>query len=162
MLVPEIALTPQMISRFAARFGPLVAVLHSRLSAGERYDEWRRIAEGEALVVIGARSAIFAPIQELGLIILDEEHEASYKQDETPRYHARDVAQWRAARHSAAVVLGSATPSLESYHLAELGRYKMCRLWHRIAERPLPPVNVVDMRQELKEDRKSTRLNSSH
>lgn len=155
VLVPEIALTPQMISRFAARFGPLIAVLHSRLSAGERYDEWRRIAAGEAQVVIGARSAIFAPIQELGLIILDEEHEASYKQDETPRYHARDVALWRAARHSAAVVLGSATPSLESYRLAEIGRYKMCSLRHRISERPLPPVNVVDMRQELKEGHRS-------
>lgn len=155
VLVPEIALTPQMIERFAARFGRGVAVLHSRLSAGERYDEWARIASGEALVAVGARSAVFAPFKQLGLIILDEEHEASYKQDEAPRYHARVVAQWRADRHGAALVLGSATPSLESYRAALSGEYRLCSLPQRVANRPLPPVNVVDMRQELKDGHRS-------
>jgi primosomal protein N' (replication factor Y) len=155
VLVPEIALTPQMIERFASRFGKRIAVLHSRLSAGERYDEWRRISQGEALVAIGARSAVFAPFRKLGLIILDEEHEATYKQDETPRYHARDVALWRAGHHGAAVVLGSATPALESYRRAELGEYLLCRLPDRIENRPLPPVEVVDMRKELKDNHRS-------
>ena len=155
VLVPEIALTPQMIERFVARFGRLVAVLHSRLSAGERYDEWRRIITGEALVVVGARSAVFAPFKQLGLIVLDEEHEASYKQDEAPRYHARDVALWRAKKHGAALLLGSATPSLESYNAALSGDYALCLLPERVENRPLPPVDVVDMRQELKEGHRS-------
>ncbi|MDW7650231.1 MAG: primosomal protein N' [Bacillota bacterium] len=155
VLVPEIALTPQIIERFASRFGGRIAVLHSRLSAGERYDEWRRVAEGDAVVAIGARSAVFAPFAKLGLIILDEEHEATYKQDETPRYHAREVALWRARLHKAAVVLGSATPSLESYRLAELGEYTLSRLPDRIENRPMPPVEIVDMRQELKEKHRS-------
>lgn len=155
LLVPEIALTPQMIERFVARFGRLVAVLHSRLSAGERHDEWWRIVTGEALVVVGARLAVFAPFKQLGLIVLDEEHEASYKQDETPRYHARDVAMWRAKKHGAALVLGSATPSLESYNAALSGKYALCLLPERVENRPLPPVDVVDMRQELKEGHRS-------
>jgi primosomal protein N' (replication factor Y) len=155
VLVPEIALTPQMIERFTGRFGDNVAVLHSRLSAGERYDEWRRIVSGEALVVIGARSAVFAPFKELGLLILDEEHEHTYKQEEAPRYHAREIALWRARRHHATVVLGSATPSLESYRKAVLQEYTLCNLPERIEKRPLPPVEVVDMRQELKEGHRS-------
>lgn len=155
VLVPEIALTPQMIERFVARFGSLVAVLHSRLSAGERYDEWSRIVAGEALVAVGARSAVFAPFKQLGLIVLDEEHEASYKQEETPRYHARDVALWRVKKHGAALVLGSATPSLESYNASLSGRYGLCRLAKRVENRILPPVDVVDMRQELKDGHRS-------
>lgn len=155
VLVPEIALTPQMIERFSARFGSRVAVLHSRLSAGERYDEWARISSGEALIAVGARSAVFAPFRKLGLIVLDEEHEASYKQDESPRYHARDVALWRAKQHRAALVLGSATPSLESYRAALGGDYLLCSMPERVANRPLPPVEVVDMRQELKEGHRS-------
>lgn len=155
VLVPEIALTPQMIERFVVRFGSLVAVLHSRLSAGERYDEWSRIAAGEALVAVGARSAVFAPFKQLGLIVLDEEQEASYKQDEAPRYHARDVALWRAKKHGAAVVLGSATPSLESYSASLNGKYGLCLLPERVENRPLPPVDVVDMRQELKDGHRS-------
>ncbi|NLZ92796.1 MAG: primosomal protein N' [Firmicutes bacterium] len=155
VLVPEIALTPQMTERFVSRFGERVAVLHSRLSAGERYDEWCRVANGEALVVIGARSAVFAPVQKLGLIILDEEHESTYKQEERPHYHARDIALWRAKWHAATVILGSATPSLESFRHAECGDYTLLHLPERIANRPLPPVEIVDMRQELKDGHKS-------
>ncbi|MBS3948875.1 MAG: primosomal protein N' [Dethiobacter sp.] len=155
VLVPEISLTPQMIDRFTSRFGDWVAVLHSRLSAGERYDEWRRVASGEAMVVVGARSAVFAPLSELGLIVLDEEHEHSYKQEETPRYHARDVALWRAQQHRAVLLLGSATPSLESYCLAEKGDYVLSRLPNRIHDRPLPPVEIVDLRREMKEGHRS-------
>ncbi|OGX61804.1 MAG: primosomal protein N', partial [Paenibacillus sp. RIFOXYA1_FULL_44_5] len=118
VLVPEISLTPQMVERFKSRFGDEVAVLHSRLSAGERYDEWRKIMMKNARVVIGARSAVFAPLTRIGLIIIDEEHESSYKQEESPKYHARDVAEMRAQYHQAAVILGSATPSLESYYAA--------------------------------------------
>ena len=114
VLVPEISLTPQMVERFKGRFGDLVAVLHSRLSNGERYDEWRKITRKQVKVVIGARSAIFAPFTKIGLIIIDEEHESSYKQEESPKYHARDVAVQRAKQQDAVVVLGSATPSLES------------------------------------------------
>ena len=114
VLVPEISLTPQMVERFKGRFGDLVAVLHSRLSNGERYDEWRKITRKQVKVVIGARSAIFAPFTKIGLIIIDEEHESSYKQEESPKYHTRDVAVQRAKQQDAVVVLGSATPSLES------------------------------------------------
>ncbi len=155
VMVPEIALTPQMIERFNRRFPGKVAVLHSRLSAGERYDEWKRAASGEAPVVVGARSAVFAPLKKLGLVILDEEHENTYKQEETPRYHARDVALWRAGWHNAVVLLGSATPSLESYRNAEQGTYSLCSLTRRIEERPLPPVEVVDMRLEIKDGNRS-------
>lgn len=150
MLVPEISLTPQIVNRVRRRFGSKVAVLHSGLSAGERYDEWRRIERGEAQVVVGARSAIFAPLSNLGIIILDEEHETSYKQDDTPRYHAREVAKWRSKFNSAPLVLGSATPSLESRARAMKGVYHLLRLPHRVNNHPLPPIEVVDMRPEIK------------
>ncbi len=150
MLVPEIALTPQMVNRVKGRFGYQVAVLHSGLSAGERYDEWRRIERHEASVVVGARSAAFAPLTNIGLIVMDEEHETSYKQEDNPRYHARDVLLWRAKRHHAPVVLGSATPSLESRARAERHVYTRLSLPHRINQQPLPPVTIVDMREQLK------------
>ncbi|MDC2830210.1 primosomal protein N' [Limosilactobacillus mucosae] len=149
LLVPEISLTPQMVNRVRRRFGQRVAVLHSSLSDGERYDEWRRIERGEAQVVVGARSAVFAPLENLGLIIMDEEHETSYKQDETPRYHARDVASWRAKYHHAPLILGSATPSLESRARALAGVYQLLKMPTRVNQRPLPPVEVVDMRPEM-------------
>jgi|WetSurMetagenome_2_1015567.scaffolds.fasta_scaffold21182_1 primosomal protein N' (replication factor Y) (superfamily II helicase) len=151
VLVPEIALTPQTIRRFRERFTH-VAVLHSTLSDAERHRQWRDIAEGRADVVIGARSAVFAPVQNLGLVVIDEEHENSFKQDTTPRYNARDVAVMRANLVGAAVILGSATPSLESYHNARtLDHYQEARLANRVGGRPLPPVTLIDMRQELLE-----------
>ncbi|RED65912.1 primosomal protein N' [Cohnella lupini] len=157
VLVPEIALTPQMVERFKSRFGARVAVLHSRLSQGERYDEWRKIREGRAQVAVGARSAIFAPFSSIGLIVIDEEHETSYKQEESPKYHARDVAVERARLHGAVVVLGSATPALETYEAAKydgsetaLAGMKYIALPERVANRPLPGVEIVDMREELK------------
>lgn len=152
MLVPEIALTPQMTNRVKARFGHQVAVLHSGLSKGEQYDEWRRIDRGEATVVVGARSAVFAPVHDLGIIIMDEEHESSYKQDENPRYHARDVALWRGQYHNCPVVLGSATPSLETRARAAKGLYRRLTLAHRVNDHPLPTVHVVDMREEMKQN----------
>ncbi len=153
VLVPEIALTPQTVERFKARFshGPLktiVAVLHSHLSAGERHDEWHKIRQGRARIVIGARSAIFAPVEPLGLIIVDEEHENSYKQEESPRYHARDVAVVRGRMENAIVVLGSATPSLESYHNAKKGKYALIEMPSRADDKKMPLVRVVDMREE--------------
>ena len=152
VMVPEISLTPQMVSIFKGKFGDRVAVLHSRLSDGERYDEWRRIASGEAPVVLGARSASFAPLDNPGLIILDEEHENSYKQEENPRYHARDVALWLAGRYRAVAVLGSATPAVESYYRAQPGGpYSLLTLPGRVEMRPLPGVRVIDMREEIKE-----------
>lgn len=155
VLVPEIALTPQLAGIFRARFGDRVALLHSALSDGERFDEWRRIRSGEAEVAVGARSAVFAPFDRLGLIVLDEEHETSYKQEEAPRYHARDVALERGRREGAVVVLGSATPSVESYHAAARGRYRLLRLPGRIDGRPLPEMAVVDMREELERGNRS-------
>ncbi len=160
VLVPEISLTPQMVERFKSRFGDAVAVLHSRLSGGERYDEWRKIKERRVKVAIGARSAIFAPFEQIGLIIIDEEHESSYKQEETPKYHAREVAVKRARQHNAVVVLGSATPSLESFMAArraslQLGGGALLPLPQRALGRPLPPVEVVDMREELKDGNRS-------
>ncbi len=146
MLVPEIALTPQMVQRVRGRFGQRVAVLHSGLSDGEKFDEWRRIQRGEAHVVVGARSAAFAPLTNLGVCIIDEEHETSYKQDDAPRYHARDVVLHRAADAHAPVVLGSATPSLESRARAEKGVYTLLHLPHRVNARPLPAVQLIDMR----------------
>ena len=153
VLVPEISLTPQTVERFKARFssGPLktlVAVLHSHLSAGERHDEWHKIRQGRAKIVIGARSAIFAPVEPLGLIIVDEEHEHSYKQEESPRYHARDVAVVRGQREGATVVLGSATPSMESYHNAQRGRYQLLEMPSRADDKQMPLVRVQDMRTE--------------
>ena len=150
MLVPEISLTPQMVQRFKSRFGEHVAVMHSGLSQGEKYDEWRKIERGEAEVVVGARSAIFAPIENIGVIIIDEEHEASYKQEETPRYHARDLAIWRSEYHHCPVVLGSATPSLESRARAQKNVYQRLRLTRRANQAAtLPTIDVVDMRQEV-------------
>jgi primosomal protein N' (replication factor Y) len=150
MLVPEIALTPQMVERFKSRLGNAVAVLHSGLSQGEKYDEWRKIERGEAQVVVGARSAIFAPLKNIGVIIVDEEHEASYKQEEAPRYHARDLAIWRGEYHHCPVVLGSATPSLESRARAQKGVYQLLRLNQRAkSSARLPEINIVDMREEF-------------
>jgi primosomal protein N' (replication factor Y) len=146
VLVPEIALTPQTVQRFAARFGHRIAVLHSALSEGERFDEWHRIRKGEAQVVVGPRSALFAPVQNLGIIIVDEEHEPSYKQDETPRYHARDVAVMRGHMEPCVVVLGTATPSMETWLNVQKGKYAVAHLTCRVANRPMPAVHVVDMR----------------
>lgn len=149
MLVPEIALTPQMVERFKSRLGDAVAVLHSGLSNGERYDEWRKIERGEAQVVVGARSAVFAPLKNIGIIIVDEEHETSYKQDEAPRYHARDLAIWRGKYHHCPVVLGSATPSLESRARAQKGLYQLLCLTRRAdPQATLPQVQVVDLKAE--------------
>ncbi len=146
VLVPEIALTPQTVERFAGRFGRRIAVLHSHLSEGERHDEWHRIRDGEADIVVGARSAVFAPVRNLGLIVVDEEHEPSYKQEEAPRYHARDVAVVRGRLEGCAVVLGSATPSLESWSNVRGGKYALARLTVRADHRTLPVMRVVDMR----------------
>jgi primosomal protein N' (replication factor Y) len=152
VLVPEISLTPQTVERFKARFSSgklqtLVAVLHSHLSAGERHDEWHKIRQGRARIVIGARSAIFAPVEPLGLIIVDEEHESTYKQEEAPRYHARDVAIMRGQMENAVVVLGSATPSLESYYNCKRGKFALLELPERVDDQKMPHVRVVDMRQ---------------
>ncbi|WP_239254387.1 primosomal protein N' [Listeria ilorinensis] len=155
VLVPEISLTPQMVTRFKSRFGDEVAVLHSALSSGEKYDEWRRIEKKEAHVVVGARSAVFAPFENLGMIIIDEEHEATYKQEDNPRYHARDVAIWRAARASIPVVLGSATPSMESFARAQKNVYTLLSLPDRVNQQELPEVHVVDMRDELRQQNRT-------
>ena len=150
LLVPEIALTPQLLSLLAAHFGDKTAVLHSSLSAGERYDQWKRVRSGDATVVVGTRSAVFAPAENLGLIILDEEQEHSYKSENNPRYSAKEVAIWRGAREQALVLLGSATPSVESMYRARQGDYTLYRLQNRYNGRPLPAVRIVDMREELK------------
>ena len=150
LLVPEIALTPQLLSTLAAYFGEQVAVLHSSLSAGERYDQWKRVKQGEAKVVVGTRSAVFAPCIDPGLIILDEEQEHSYKSENNPRYSAREVAIWRGAKENALVLLGSATPSVESMYRAKSGAYRLYTLKERYGGRPLPQVEIVDMREELK------------
>ncbi|PRX33537.1 replication restart DNA helicase PriA [Orenia metallireducens] len=155
VLVPEISLTPQTIARFKGRFGDQVAVLHSQLSAGERFDEWRRIKFADVKIVVGARSAVFAPFNNLGLIIIDEEHETSYKQEDHPKYHAREVAVKRAELAGAVTVLGTATPSLEAYHRTETGEYKLVELKKRIDDRPLPKVELIDMREELKAGNKT-------
>jgi primosomal protein N' (replication factor Y) len=153
VLVPEISLTPQTVERFKGRFADAhdsVAVLHSHLSEGERHDEWHKIHSGRAKIVIGARSAIFAPLKNLGLIIVDEEHETTYKQEEAPRYHARDVAVVRAKIEKCAVVLGSATPSLESYHNAKIGKYELVNLTQRVDDRQMPLIRILDLRQEAR------------
>ncbi|GGB57014.1 primosomal protein N' [Fictibacillus barbaricus] len=155
VLVPEISLTPQMVNRFKGRFGSAVAVLHSGLSIGEKYDEWRKILRKEVSVVVGARSAIFAPFQNLGIVIIDEEHETSYKQEDHPRYHARDVAIWRGKFHSCPIVLGSATPALETYARAQKGRYQLAELAKRVHSNPMPEVTIIDMREELKNGNRS-------
>ena len=149
LLVPEIALTPQLLGLLAAHFGGQVAVLHSSLSAGERYDQWKRVKSGEAKVVVGTRSAVFAPCDP-GLIILDEEQEHSYKSENSPRYNAKEVAIWRGAREHALVLLGSATPSVESMYRAKSGAYRLYTLKERYGGKPLPEVDIIDMRQELK------------
>ncbi len=155
ILVPEIALTPQMVSWFRDRFGPVAAVIHSRLSAGERYDEWRRIRRGEARVVIGARSAVFAPTESLGLIVVDEEHENTYISDHHPRYDAREVAQSRCEREGATLILASATPSVLSFARARRGDYRLLEMPSRVGNRSLPEVDIVDMRQELEAGNRS-------
>lgn len=149
VLVPEISLTPQAVERFESRYGGLVAVLHSKLLESERLMEWKRVKEGKARIVIGARSAIFAPVKNLGLIVVDEEHETTYKQKDAPRYNAVDVAIMRAKLTNAIVILGSATPSLESYYNAITKKYKLLKLTERIKKRGLPKVEIIDMRQEL-------------
>ena len=148
VLVPEISLTPQTVRRFAGRFGDRVAVLHSALSDGERYDEWHRIRTGAARVVVGPRSAVFAPVKDLGLIVVDEEHDTSYKQDETPRYNARDVAVMRGALEGCRVVLGSATPSLETWLNVQQGKYALASMSARVAGHSMPEVHLVDLGEE--------------
>lgn len=154
LLVPEISLTPQMIQQFRARFSQ-VAVLHSRLSMGERFDEWRRIRRGEAKVVVGARSAVFAPLDDLGLLIIDEEQESAYRSESAPRYVTEEVARKRCRLQGAALVLGSATPSVETYFWAKRGRYRLLELRERINGEALPPVLLVDMRQEIERGNRS-------
>ena len=150
VLVPEIALTPQLMGSFTARFGERVAVLHSALGLGERYDEWKRIRSGGASVVVGTRSAVFAPVQNLGLIVIDEEQEHTYKSEQSPRYHARDVAKYRCAQENALLLMGSATPSIETAYAAAAGRYHAFHLTSRYNQMELPEVIVADMRENLK------------
>ena len=161
VLVPEISLTPQTVERFKGRFADVqdaVAVLHSHLSEGERHDEWHKIHSGRARIVIGARSAVFAPLKNLGLIVVDEEHETTYKQEEAPRYHARDIAIVRAKIEKCVAVLGSATPSLESYHNAAIGKYRLVTLTQRIDEKQMPLMRIVDLRQERRKEKSATIL----
>ena len=150
VLVPEIALTPQLLRIFTSHFGQQIAVLHSSLRAGERYDEWKRVRSGEARVVIGTRSAVFAPLTDIGLIVLDEEQEGSYKSENTPRYHTRDIAKYRCAQENALLVLGSATPSVETMYHASRGQYELVCLTQRYNQRALPQVLVADMKEELR------------
>lgn len=150
MMVPEIALTPMMVQAFKSRFGKQVAILHSKLSIGERYDEYRRIVSKEVKIVVGARSAVFAPLENIGLIIMDEEHDSSYKQENDPRYLTSQVAKKRGQYHHCPVILGSATPSLESYSRALKGVYKLCSLSQRINQNPLPEIELIDMVKEMK------------
>ncbi len=152
VLVPEISLTPQTVDRFRSRFGDCVAVLHSSLSDGERHDEWHRIRNGEAQIAIGARSALFSPIENPGLIVVDEEHEPTYKQDESPRYNARDVAVMRGHLENCCVVLGSATPALESFSNVKGGRYKLAEMKLRVDDRSMPLMRIVDMRIEAEKE----------
>jgi len=149
VLIPEIALTPQTLERFTTRFGEKVALLHSRLSQGERVRQWSRMASGEAKVAVGARSALFAPAPQLGLIVVDEEHESSYKQDDVPRYHARDAAVKRAQINGAVAILGSATPSLETVHNAKNGKYQYLRMPDRVNQKRLPRIRLVDLKEEI-------------
>lgn len=153
VLVPEIGLTPQVLRQFAARFGDLVAVLHSALSAGERYDSFKKIQSGRARVVIGTRSAVFAPVQNLGVLIVDEEQDGAYKSEQSPRYHARDVAKYRAAHENALLVLGSATPSVETYYGAKQGKYPVFTLTERFLGASLPEVQIADLRGQAREGR---------
>ena len=150
MLVPEISLTPQIMANFKARFGEQVALLHSGLSAGERFDEWNRLFAGQARIAIGARSAIFAPLDNLGMVIIDEEHESSYISESNPRYDTHDVATFRARYNSCPLVLGSATPSIESYEKAQIGQYKLLELPVRVNGREMPKIQIVDMMNEIR------------
>lgn len=150
VLVPEIALTPQLVTAFSAFFGDLVAVMHSALSAGARYDEWKRIKNGDVKVVVGTRSAIFAPLTNIGLIVIDEEQEHTYKSENAPRYHARDIAKFRVNYSGALLLLASATPSVDSMHAANTDKYKLFKITKRFNEKSLPPVLIADMRKELK------------
>jgi primosomal protein N' (replication factor Y) len=154
LLVPEIALTPAVAGQFFQRFGKQVAILHSAFGDAERAEQWRRIQRGQARVVVGTRSGVFAPVQNLGVVIIDEEHDGSYKQQETPRYHGRDVALVRARNANAVAILGSATPAIETRYNAEQGKYEMLRLPERIAKRPMPQVAIVDMRVEFLETKR--------
>ena len=155
MLVPEISLTPQIVDRFLARFGEEIAILHSKLSSGERYDEWQKIKQGKAKIIIGARSAIFAPVQNLGVIIIDEEHDSSYKSDMTPRYNAKDLAKYIAEKSNCPLVLGSATPDLATYQKTLDGEIALFKLSKRANNACLPDVQIVDLRQELASGNKS-------
>jgi len=155
VLVPEISLTPQTIERFAGRFGNNVAVMHSRLSYGERYDEWRKIKEGQVQIVVGARSAVFAPFDNLGLIIIDEEHETSYKSSMNPKYNTIEVARKRCELEKATLVLGSATPNVETYYKTQTGEIKLLELPNRINNKKMPPIEIINMQKELEEGNKS-------
>ena len=150
LLVPEIALTPQMLHTFSSHFGDAVAVLHSSLSTGERYDEWKRVKSGKARLVIGTRSAVFAPVQDLGILIIDEEQEETYKSENTPRYNARDIAKYRCAKAGCLLLLGSATPDIVSRYHAQTGRYAFFKLENRYNDGELPAVRIVDMKRELR------------
>ena len=155
VLVPEISLTPQMVERFKGRFGNDVAVLHSRLSLGERYDQWRLIRQGKIKVAVGARSAVFAPFDKLGIIIIDEEHESSYKSEITPKYHAADIARKRCRDEKAVLLCGSATPSVETYYRARQGEIELLEMTDRANRMVMPEVHIVDMRKELEEGNRS-------
>ena len=149
-LVPEISLTPQMLSQLRARFGSMAAILHSGLSAGERFDEWMRLREGSARIAIGARSAVFAPIENIGVIVIDEEHDGSYSSESAPRYNTFDIAYLRARHNGCKLILGSATPSVETYRRAKEGEFELVKLPERINARPMPAVRIVDMRREVR------------
>ncbi len=155
VLVPEIALTPQMVDRFKARFGNNVAVIHSRLSKGERYEQWKLINCGKIKIVVGVRSAIFVPLKNIGIIIIDEEHEVSYKSETTPKYNAKDIAKLRCAKENAVLVYGSATPSIETYYEALTGEINLCTMKNRVNNQNLPCVELIDMRQELDDGNRS-------
>ena len=147
-MVPEISLTPQLLAKFNARYGNKVAVFHSALSLGKRLSEWKRVKNGEATIAVGTRSAIFAPMQDIGLIVMDEEQEYSYKSSSTPRFHARELAKYRCCENKCPLVLSSATPAVESYHYAREGRYSLCTLDSRYAGASLPDVIIADMNEE--------------
>ncbi len=155
MLVPEISLTPQMVDRFLARFGDCISVLHSKLSIGERFDQWQKIKENETKIIIGARSAIFAPVEDLGIILIDEEHDSSYKSEMTPRYNAKEIAYYLAKNNNIPLVLGSATPDINTFYKAKAGKIKLLTLKNRANKSKLPKVNIVDLRDELAQGNKS-------
>ena len=149
MLVPEISLTPQMVERFLARFGDCISVLHSKLSIGERFDQWQKIKENNAKIIIGARSAVFAPANDIGIILIDEEHDQSYKSEMTPRYSAKDIALYLAKKNGIPLVLGSATPDINTFYKAKNEKATLLTLKNRANNSNLPTVSIVDLRQEL-------------